>query len=140
VLGDIRFVAELYNFRKFDGGSDLVILWINITGLPPDLWKEEEYRRIVTELGDFYVDVDPRSWEHIDLTILRIRVGVKSKNVVLSCRNMLFIYDSDNHQVFYLQFQVEDDQVFHRTRQYSPILTTVAPFFSAFKPHSTSTC
>jgi Domain of unknown function (DUF4283) len=118
VLGDIRFVAELYNFRKFDGGSDLVILWINITGLPPDLWKEEEYRRIVTELGDFYVDVDPRSWEHIDLTILRIRVGVKSKNVVLSCRNMLFIYDSDNHQVFYLQFQVEDDQVFHRTRQY----------------------
>jgi hypothetical protein len=34
----------------------------------------------------FLVDVDPRSWEHIDLIILMLRVGVKSKEVVLPCR------------------------------------------------------
>jgi hypothetical protein len=77
-----------------------VILWVNITGMSPDLWKEEEFRRIATKLGGFYVDVDPQSWEHIDLTILRTRIRVKSKDVVLPSHNMLFIYDSDNHIFF----------------------------------------
>jgi hypothetical protein len=54
------------------------------------------------ELGDFFVDVDPRSWEHIGLTILRLRVGVKSKEVVLPCRNMLFIHDTGHHRYFNL--------------------------------------
>jgi hypothetical protein len=118
VLRDVRFVAELYNFRKFDGDSDLVIIWVNIIGMSPDLWKEEEFRHIVTELEGFYVDVDPRFWEHIDLTILRIIIGVKFKEVILLYHNMLFTDDSGNHRFFDLQFQVEDDQAFHRTRQF----------------------
>jgi Domain of unknown function (DUF4283)/Zinc knuckle len=76
VLGDVRFIAESYDFKKFDGGSDPVILWINIIGLPPDLWKEEEFRHISMELGGFFVDVNPRSWEHINLTILRLILGL----------------------------------------------------------------
>jgi Domain of unknown function (DUF4283) len=118
VLGDVRFIAEPYDFKKFDGGSDPVILWINITGIPPDLWEKEEFRRIAMELESFFVDVDSRSWEHIDLTILRLKVGVKSKEVVVPCRNMLFVDDTGHHKYFDLQFQVEDDQAFNRTRQY----------------------
>jgi hypothetical protein len=100
VLGDVRFIAEPYDFKKFDGGSDPVILWINITGIPPDLWKKEEFRRIAMELESFFVDVDSRSWEHIDLTILRLKVGVKSKEVVVPCRNMLFVDDTGHHKYF----------------------------------------
>jgi hypothetical protein len=61
VLGDMRFVAKFYDFRKFDGGTDPIILWINITGLPPDLWKDNEFHHIISKLGGYYVDVDPKS-------------------------------------------------------------------------------
>jgi hypothetical protein len=105
VLRDVRFVAELYNFRKFDGDSDLVIIWVNIIGMSPDLWKEEEFRHIVTELEGFYVDVDPQFWEHIDLTILRIIIGVKFKEVILLYHNMLFTDDSGNHRFLISNFK-----------------------------------
>jgi hypothetical protein len=36
ISGDVRFVAELYNFRKFDEGTNFVIFWVNITDLPHD--------------------------------------------------------------------------------------------------------
>jgi hypothetical protein len=50
------------------------------------------------ELGGFFVDVDPRSWEHIELIILKLRVRVKSREVVLPCRNMLFVDDTGHHR------------------------------------------
>jgi hypothetical protein len=34
VLGSVQFMVEPYEFRKFDGGSDSLLIWINITGLP----------------------------------------------------------------------------------------------------------
>jgi hypothetical protein len=104
VLGGVRFIVEMYDFRKFNGGSDL--------------WKEEEFKRIASNHGGFLIDVHPRSWDHVDLTILRIHIGVKSKDVVLSCRHMLFIDDLDNHRYHTLQFNVEDEYAFTHTKQY----------------------
>jgi Domain of unknown function (DUF4283) len=72
VLRGVSFVVEIYDFRKFVGGSDPVHIWVNITGLPPDLWKEEEFKRIASDHGGSLIDVDPRFWDHVDLTILRI--------------------------------------------------------------------
>jgi Domain of unknown function (DUF4283) len=127
-LGSVQFIVEPYDFQKFDEGSDLVFLWINITGLPSDLWKDEEFNHIALELGGFLVDVDPRSWEYIDLTILRMKIGVKSKKVVVLCRNMIFIDDLGRHMYFDLQFQVEDVDIFNRPQLYwqqkSPSTTT----------------
>jgi hypothetical protein len=85
-----------------------------------------EFCRIAFELGGYFIEADPRSWEHIDLTILRIRVGVKSKEVVLSCWNMTFVeddgsyrfYDDGSYKFYYLLFQVEDETIFQRTHQY----------------------
>jgi hypothetical protein len=51
---------------------------------------------------------------------------VKTKEVILPCHNILFIDDSGNHRFFDLQFQVEDDQVFHHTRQFWQQLSTLS--------------
>jgi hypothetical protein len=67
------------------------------------------------ELGGYFIEADPRCWEHIDFTILRIRVGVKSKEVVLPCRNMNFVEDDCSHRFYDLLFQVEDELAFQRT-------------------------
>jgi hypothetical protein len=32
ILGDVQFFVEPYDFKKYDGGMDPVILWVNITG------------------------------------------------------------------------------------------------------------
>jgi hypothetical protein len=63
------------------------------------------------------IDVDPRSWDHVDLTILRIQIGVRSKEVVLPCRHMFFIDDLRNYRYHTLQFNVEDEYAFTRTKQ-----------------------
>jgi hypothetical protein len=84
--------------------------------LPPHLWKEEVFNRIALELGDYFIETDPHSWEHIDFTVLRIRVGVKSKEVVLLCRNMAFIDDDGSHRFYDLLFKVEDELAFQRTK------------------------
>jgi Domain of unknown function (DUF4283) len=118
ILGDVQFIMKPYDFKRFDGGSDLVVLWVNITDLLPHVWKEEEFNRIAMELGGYFIEVDPYSWEHIDINILRIRVGVKSKEVVLLCRNMIFIEDDGFHTYYDILFQVEDESVFHRTCQH----------------------
>jgi hypothetical protein len=60
ILGGIRFIVELYDFRKFDG-DQIRFFWVNITGLPPDLWKEKEFKRIAYDLEGFFVHVDPHS-------------------------------------------------------------------------------
>jgi hypothetical protein len=53
VLGSVHFIVETYDFKKFDGGSDSVMICINITSLSPHLWKEEEFRRLALKLGVF---------------------------------------------------------------------------------------
>jgi hypothetical protein len=58
--------------RGLMGDSDPIVLWVNITSLPPYLWKDEEFNRITIELGGYFIEADHRFWEHIDLTILRI--------------------------------------------------------------------
>jgi hypothetical protein len=40
ILGDVQFIVESYDFKKFDAGMDPMILWVNIIGLPPHVWKE----------------------------------------------------------------------------------------------------
>jgi Domain of unknown function (DUF4283) len=112
ILGDVQFIVEPYDFKKFDAGMDPMILWVNITGLPPHVWKEEVFNRIALKLGGYFIEEDPRSWEHIDFTILRIRVGVKSKEVVLPYRKMTFIDDDDSHRFYDLLFKVEDELAF----------------------------
>jgi Domain of unknown function (DUF4283) len=124
ILGDVQFVVEPYNFKKFDGGMDPVILWVNITELPPHLWKEKVFNRIALELGGYFLEADPRSWKHIDFTIMRIRVVVKSKEVVLPYRNMAFIDDDGSHRFYDLLFKVEDELAFQRTKQYWQSKTT----------------
>jgi Domain of unknown function (DUF4283) len=116
VLGSVQFVVEPYEFSKFDGGSDPPLIWINITGLPSHLWNEKEFKRIGLELGGFFVEADSRSWEHVDLSILRIKVGVKSKEVVLSCRNMFFVDEDGTHKFYDLLFQVDDEIDFQCTK------------------------
>jgi hypothetical protein len=59
----------------------------------------QEFKRMSTDHGGFLVDVEPRSWNHVDRTILRIQIEVKSRDVVLPCRNMSFIYDLGNYHI-----------------------------------------
>jgi hypothetical protein len=80
------------------------------------LRKEEEFKRIASDHGGFLIDVDPRSWDHVDLIILRIQIGVKSKDVVLPCRHMIFIDVLGNHRYHTLQFKVEDEHAFTLTK------------------------
>jgi hypothetical protein len=37
VLGGVSFIVEMYDIKKFDGGTNSIHIWVNITGLPPDL-------------------------------------------------------------------------------------------------------
>jgi Domain of unknown function (DUF4283) len=51
VLSGVSFIVEVYDFKRFDGGTYHVHLWVNIMGLPPDLWKEEEFKCIASDHG-----------------------------------------------------------------------------------------
>jgi Domain of unknown function (DUF4283) len=60
-LGSVNFIVESYDFKKFDGGTNSILVWINITGLPPHLWKEDKFRRLALELGGLYLKANTRS-------------------------------------------------------------------------------
>jgi Domain of unknown function (DUF4283)/Zinc knuckle len=110
-LGGIRFPVEGYDKIKHDiQGHPPIPLWIKIKGLPYRFFKTQEFERISNDLGGgVLLEVDPRSGNHYDFTILRLRVGVCDREVVPPFRKLKFTEQNGIVSFYTLFYEVEDD-------------------------------
>jgi Zinc knuckle len=110
-LGGIRFPVESYNRMRHDiQGHPPIPLWIKIKGLPYRFFKRTEFERLADDLGGgILMEVDPRSGNHYDFYVLRMRVGVCDRDIIPPYRKMKFT-DVNGIATFYtLFYEVEDD-------------------------------
>ncbi|XP_078179603.1 uncharacterized protein LOC144573724 [Carex rostrata] len=107
-LGGIPFPMKPYDFHHFNGGRRLQEFWIQVYNFPHDLWRDIELRQLARELGGVLLDSDPRSFTHHTMRVLRLKIGVPDKEVIPSCRHLLFTYTNGKHDNYFLQILVED--------------------------------
>lgn len=89
-LGDVIFPLEPYSFARFSKGYKPQTFWINVLGVPHDLWCPAEIKRLAENIGGFWIATDPQSFDCFDLEILRIKIGVPDRSVIPSCRRLQF--------------------------------------------------
>lgn len=107
-LGGIPFSVKPYDFHQFNGGRRLQAYWIQVYNFPHDLWRDVELRQLARELGGVLLDSDPRSFTHHSMRVLRLKIGVPDKEVIPSCRHLIFTYANGTHDSYFLQILVED--------------------------------
>jgi Domain of unknown function (DUF4283) len=80
-LGGVHFPIEAYKRTRHDiQGHPLIPMWIRIRGLPYRFFKKHEFEHIADDLGGaILMEVDPRSGNHYDFSILRIKVGYMTR-------------------------------------------------------------
>lgn len=89
-LGDVIFPLEPYSLARFSKGYKPQTFWINVLGVPHDLWCSAEIKRLAENIGGFWIATDPQSFDCFDLEILRIKIGVPNHSVIPSCRRHQF--------------------------------------------------
>jgi Domain of unknown function (DUF4283) len=77
-LGGICFPVEAYNRERHDiQGHPPFPTWIKIRGLPYRFFNKHEFEIIAYDLGGgILLEVDPRSNNHYDFSVLRMKVGI----------------------------------------------------------------
>lgn len=113
ILGDIPFLATPYNFNQFNNGRRLNTYWVQIFHFPHDLWRTPELNQLASELGGILIDSDPRTIEHTNLILTRIKIAVPDKEVIPSCRNLIFTDENGIHSTHLITTIVEDDDLTH---------------------------
>jgi hypothetical protein len=102
------FPMEPFDPSKYDRkGKYLVYVRVHVLGLPYHLWRDLKFHRIADELGGVLLDVDPRSADHIDFTMLRIRLGVPALVSIPSCRNIFFLDPQGKIKLYHLSFDTD---------------------------------
>lgn len=109
VLGDIPFPVQSYDFNRFNKGNRLKNYWVQVFDYPHDLWREAELNHLARELGGILIDTDPRSLEHTNLNLTRIKIAVPDKEVIPACRYLVFTNDTEEPAAYLIQTLVEDD-------------------------------
>jgi hypothetical protein len=72
-------------------GHPPIPLWIKIKGLPYRFFKRTEFERLADDLGGgIFMEVDPRSGNHYDFCVLRMRVDVCDRDIIPPYRKMKF--------------------------------------------------
>jgi hypothetical protein len=85
-------------------------MWIKIKDLPFRFFKKKEFERITDDLeGGLLMEVDPRSGNHYDFSVLRMRVGVCDRDIVPSFRKMRFNEVNGAVTFYTLFYEIEDD-------------------------------
>jgi hypothetical protein len=112
-LDGYRFTLEPYNMRKHDfTGHSPILFWIRVTSLPYRFFRDEEFKRIVDDLGGgILLDVDPRSSYHLDFCYLRLRIGMCDRDVIPKYRKLKFTEINGNVTFYHLKYDVEDNSV-----------------------------
>lgn len=109
LLGDIPFPIQAYEFARFNNGRRLHTFWVQIFDYPHDLWRNPELNQLARELGGVLVDSDPRSIEHTNLVLTRIKIAVPDKEVIPACRNLIFTDEQGVATTYLIQTIVEDE-------------------------------
>ena len=68
------FTLEPYSFARFSKRYWPQTFWLNVLGLPQDLWCSGEIKRLAENLGGYWIATDPQSFECHDLEILIIKL------------------------------------------------------------------
>lgn len=108
-FGGIIFPATLYDFRFFNGGTELKEYWIRVYGYPQDLWRDTELRQLARDLGGVFIAADL----HSSLIAFRLKIGVPDKEVISACRRLIFTDPKGKTHSHIVQIQVEDSEIPH---------------------------
>jgi hypothetical protein len=92
-LGGICFPIELFNHFKYDGGIELLKVWVLISGFPQYLWKYFEIKKNCKRVWGVLLEVDLRCARHIDFNVLRITIAVPRKESIPKARDIIFFDD-----------------------------------------------
>lgn len=109
ILGDIAFLAQAYEYNRFNRVLRLQSLWIQVFDFPHDLWREPELQQLARELGGILIDTDPRTLEHTNLIATRIKISVPDKEVIPACKNLILTDNNGVASTVLIQTLVEDE-------------------------------
>jgi hypothetical protein len=77
-----------------------------VIGLPFDLWRPNEFKKVANELGGgVLIDVDTKSENHLELDVLRMQVGVFDRESIPNKLKMKFT--DNNNKVFFHLLTIE---------------------------------